>query len=353
MFDSSTMDTSKKYNMSKMRNVILDKRMNVTVVDSVKGGCGKTSISLKYATMFAQKNSKVCYIDLDILGSSIEAFINGRKFVGKDAKEIMSTGTPYGVSPFRLEVESAAKFYLNEMFNGQAFSERFFNKIRVTESATAATCYFDLIACSPDQDEKDRFKPSRLINYVGQIDYEYFAAMIEKMLKVLEKMGYEQIVIDMPPNSDAYTDSLFNILLRADESGREKIKNLENADVADTKDFEVVTKYNVEICVINSLDRAHFEANFAWLLAMIDERRMEWALNTKWNFKIVFNNNSGIDDRTLIKNYLDRRSMQLRDHSIEKIMYFEYDKVLAINAMDDFELGFDILRESDIEWLMK
>ena len=335
---------------------ILDERMKVIIVDSVKGGCGKTSISLKYAAMLAQKNEKVCYIDLDILGSSIETFINGINLDNLALKsmteEVNENYSGDSEPSFQLYVDCPARFHLNEIFKGQSFSPRFFNRIKVTEKHSVDIHYFDLIACNPDQDEKDLFKPSKLMNYVGQIDYEYFAAMIKNILDELKSERYTYIIIDMPPNSDAYTDSVFNILLRADESGKEMIKNLEYVDSNEAAKYNVVTKYNVEICIVNSLDRAHFEANLLWLRAMIDERRMEWALDQEQNFKIVFNNNSVIENElneSQIKKYLDFRLLQLKELSIKKVTRFDYDRQLAESAMNNCVIGFGSLRESELK----
>lgn len=325
---------------------INDKRMKVIVVDSVKGGCGKTTISLKYAAEFARTQDKVCYIDLDILGSSIEAFINVNKFVHLPLKNVSDQPNH---APFCLSVERPAQFYLNEMFKGQAFNARFLNKIKVTETDSNAAYFFDLIACNPDQNEKDLFKPSRLMNYVGQIDYEYFAVMIEKMLNELDKMNYKYIIIDMPPNSDAYTDSVFNILLRADETGKKKIEIPSGTDPDDAAKYNIVTRYNVEICVINSFDKAHFEANFAWLKAMMDERRMEWALNPGQNFKIVFNNLANIKDEKIIEEYIYRRLIQVKEYSINKVVRFDYDGRLAEIALKDDKIGFDKIEEREIK----
>lgn len=343
--------------MSREVSKILDKRMKVIVVDSVKGGCGKTSISLKYAAILAKKGEKVCYIDLDILGSSIETFINGINSYDltlvSTTEEINKNYSNDSGPSFQLYVESPAFFYLNEIFKGQPFNRCFLNKIKVTENHSSDTFYFDLVACNPDQDEKDLFKPSKFMNYVGQIDYEYFAAMIKNILDKLKSEDYTYIIIDMPPNSDAYTDSIFNILLRANEFGKNMINIPDQADLDEAAKYNVVTKYNVEICIVNSLDKAHFEANLLWLKAMINERRMEWALNPEQNFKIVFNNNSGIEDESQIENYLNYRLLQLEELSIKKVTRFDYDRQLAESAMNNCVIGFESLMESELKCPIK
>ena len=54
--------------------------MNFYVVDSVKGGCGKTTLAL-WKALELQKNpeKEVCYIDLDLLETSTEKHINQEK----------------------------------------------------------------------------------------------------------------------------------------------------------------------------------------------------------------------------------------------------------------------------------
>lgn len=65
--------------------------MKVIIVDSVKGGCGKTTIALKNAVEASkvliepqtEKSPKVCMIDFDLLGSSMETFLFGETTVPK------------------------------------------------------------------------------------------------------------------------------------------------------------------------------------------------------------------------------------------------------------------------------
>lgn len=313
--------------------------MNIIVVDSVKGGCGKTSISLKYAIKLANvKSNKVCYLDLDLLGSSIEVFLTGEKFVGQLQYKTVSND----LHPIALAVKKTAKYYLNDVFKGERFSKRFLNDIMIGGSGSEKGI-FSLISCNPNQDEKDRFKPSRLMNYMGQIDYDYFAAMIEKVFEQLVDMKFTHVIIDMPPNSDAYTDSLFNILLRKyDSRDREETK----------------TKFNVEICIINSFDRAHFSANLEWLKTMIREHDMKWVVDIPKLFKIVFNDNinynkidNNIDynknDNNNAKEYVRKMLQELNENgiNIDSAYLYEYDKNSVASSTGDGGIGFGTTRE--------
>lgn len=306
--------------------------MNIIVVDSVKGGCGKTSVSLKYAIEMAQvQSNKVCYLDLDLLGSSIEMFLIGNNFVGKKDYKY----TPKKNHPITIGVQGTAIYYFNEVFKGEQFNTYFLNEIEIGGSGSKKGSFF-LISCNPNQNEKDRFKPSRLMNYIGQIDYDYFAAMIEKVLEQLEILKFTHVIIDMPPNSDAYTDSLFNILLRKyDSKDKEEIK----------------TKYHVEICIINSFDRAHFSANLEWLRTMIDEHDMKWVMNVPELFKIVFNNNINYNDLNMgnTKDYVQSRIQQLNESGINicSAYIFEYDKENIASSTSDQGIGFGFTESSE------
>lgn len=307
------------------------KKMEIIVVDSVKGGCGKTSISLKCAIEKAQdKLNKVCYMDLDLLGSSIETFLIGDRFVGKNKKS-----DPKGY-PIDLCVIKSEKYYFNDIFKGEHFSPRFLNEIVIIED-NKRKGVFSLIACNPDQNEKDRFKPSRLMNYIGQIDYEYFGAMIERVLEQLEDMNFTHVIIDMPPNSDAYTDSVFNILLRQNGSDNTHIE----------------TKYRVKICLVNSFDRAHFSANLEWLKTMVNEHDMKWVVNAPDLFKIVFNDNINYNELSVddAKKYVQDRLQQLNDDGIKIpcAYIYGYDKKNVFSSTSDRGVGFDTISKVKVQ----
>ena len=54
----------------------------IILVHSIKGGCGKTTISLALAKYF-QKNERTCYLDADIVGyGTSKIFNNGSNLPG-------------------------------------------------------------------------------------------------------------------------------------------------------------------------------------------------------------------------------------------------------------------------------
>lgn len=318
------------------------KTMNIILVDSVKGGCGKTSISLKCAVdkVKGEKSERrVCYIDLDLLGTSIETFLIGEIFVGKtftkkDEPKDSSNNEKKKDLPIQFNVRKAASYYLNDLFKGKSFDRKFISDIAIEGDFSGE---FSLIACSPNQDDKERFKPSRQINYGGQIDYDYFSAAIEKILEQLYDMKYTYVIIDMPPNSDAYTDSLFNILLSKAHSLNEE---------------KAVPLYNVEIYVVNSFDMAHFKANCEWLKMMIEEHDMKWVVNVSELFKIVFNDI--IDYNTLqsavyglsnkyVEEYVKKRLEELNEEriNITEGYLYGYDKKNVLSSTKKGKIYFD------------
>ncbi len=242
--------------------------MDVIVVDSVKGGCGKTLISIKKATQlaYASNDNKVCYIDLDLLGSSIETFLFGEYVIG-------GSKLPVGSS---FEVIKQATNYLNQMLYKKNFDDSFFTTIRYREIPSSNP--FDIIMCSPKQFEKDKFKPTKELNYIEQIDYGYFAVLLKKMFKTLrDDLHYTHVIVDMPPNSDAYTDLIFNIFLNAYDKSNSS------------------NKYEFKIMLINSLDQAHFAANMEWLKSKIETIDMKSCSLNMSNVEIVFNDRININ----------------------------------------------------------
>ena len=99
---------------------------------------------------------------------------------------------------------------------------------------------------SPHEKDKRMFKPSVTTHYEHHVDYNFFARRIQLLFERLE--DYTHIVIDMPPNSDPYTDSIFDLLLNRDKIGSDK----------------------VDLLLVSSYDRAHIMANNEWLQSMLE-----------------------------------------------------------------------------------
>lgn len=217
--------------------------MNYFIVDSVKGGCGKSTIALWKALKLkseSKKNKcKVCYVDLDILGTSMESFIGCRKDTNAVYLNDLFKGERNAVK--KKKVTSLLKFNIENRGSNQLFSVNFNNTVQESEKVVEISAIF----CSPEQTDKNLFRPNYLTG--GQcIDYTFFALRLKELFEELKDGGYTDIVIDMPPNSDSYTDSVFDLLLHR------------------TKSSSPPRDWKVTFLLISTFDSAHIQANVNW-----------------------------------------------------------------------------------------
>ena len=210
---------------------------NFYIVDSVKGGCGKTSIALfKSMELAVTKEEskkddktgekKVCYLDLDLLGTSTAVFLKMDKILFLND---LFKGNRMAVRTKQVKQD----FWFDEDQNGSFV----FRKNNGTNK-------IGIVLSNPIQEEKNRFR----VGYPTDghhIDYDFFARRLNELIRELLDGGFTDFVIDMPPNSDPYTDSIFDLLLHREpeKEKREKIVNL---------------------LLVSSLDNSHRTANLSW-----------------------------------------------------------------------------------------
>lgn len=222
---------------------------NFYIVDSVKGGCGKTSIALWKAMELScekinvhDKNSKykkVCYLDLDLLGTSTAILLGGNKNITSYLNDLFK-GNRTAVR--KLPVKHDMNIYYKDVEN-----KTYCFKNYETKEASK----IGLILSNPDQDEKNLFR----VGYPTDghhIDYDFFARRINELIKELIDGGFTDFVIDMPPNSDPYTDSIFDLLLHRKPSNEEKDKV-------------------VSLLLVSSFDYSHRSANISWFNDLISK----------------------------------------------------------------------------------
>lgn len=363
---------TKKSNAENEKNT-----MKITVVDSVKGGCGKTSISLKYAIQCSLNDEKVCVIDMDLLGSSIESFIIGKSFVdnrnffSSEYGKVSIEGTSKEKYEsdvellYSFQVESPpARHYINDMFNNTSFDRSFLTEMSIINIKNNESedngennkkeKRISIAACNPSQNEKNRFKPSREMHYIEQIDYEYFALEIEKMFEALDKMGFDHIIIDMPPNSDAYTDMIFSILLKSDYKKIAARSVIKKTGELQKIDNPINTKYDIEIFIVNSFDRAHFEANIEWVKYEIENGDMKQIRFNDARLCFIFNdienyNFFGIDPRANIDKANEMRHEIIdKNIRIDDVFLYKYDQANARTSILRSGVYFGIFKHEKV-----
>lgn len=127
---------------------------------------------------------------------------------------------------------------------------------------------------------------------------------------------YDTVIFDMPPNSDAYTDCVFDLLL--DSEYRKKKEKLIKS---------------VELRIVSTYDKSHIFVNKSWLMDIYRGRDHHWKQFDEILF--ILNNNS-ISDNIHIKDLNGSIKKDIEDSLSNstykknvKIKYREYNPNLA------------------------
>ena len=256
------------------KNDKTDKKMNFYVVDSVKGGCGKTTLALWTALELRNEfQREVCYIDLDLLGTSTEKHINQPK--NKDSCYLNE-----------LFINNRRDIQKRKVINSKYFSYPTGDGYQVLPSPQDDAVRISMVFSSPEQGMKNKFRPNLPI-YGNYIDYSFFARRIKELFDELYYGGFTDIVIDMPPNSDPYTDSIFDLLL-----------NISN----DKEEYSV----DLHLFIVSTYDRDHIEANRQWCVDLLQKDAKWKSLSSiSWFFNDVRNSIDAIH----AKGQFDKREL--------------------------------------------
>lgn len=261
--------------------------LQIHIVSSVKGGCGKTAFSLFKAMEIALEERKrivydkvvdkhipkspVLWIDVDFKGTGSKVL-----FYGKDKDEFQ--GINKGCTLDELEAEAAkfstsiyetmdigstnlirfntdyVPYTINDYLRGDikelermtVHAHMYTKKEHVgtdtVEKSKLAQIngFLDFIFSSPDMGDKKIFQyggslPTieigQFTHYMKRILMEIYemGSMNTKAEKgeinVRDDFGYKHIVLDMSPGDDAYSEALLNMIYRWNESlGKDKVK---------------------------------------------------------------------------------------------------------------------------------
>lgn len=194
--------------MSKKR---LKKRTVYNIVDSVKGGCGKTTFSIMLGLSLYEKrrlamvadtgssrsaesiNPNTCLVDVDIQGTAMQYLLFGKNY-------ILPEGTIY-LNDRITEFEETGKTFTNHLQWGNL--------------------KLDVVLSSPEQKVKNRYRAIANQNYSPEVMCSTFRIGLFNMLNNIHSQNeytYEHVIFDMPPNPDGYSDAVLDCTLNSDYS---------------------------------------------------------------------------------------------------------------------------------------
>lgn len=203
------------------------------IIDSVKGGSGKTSLSLML-TLTSQyygqaeetreagqspKNYSLL-IDMDMQGSTLEHLLFGDMNTSDKAPNTLNDAilkyytkaTPNFISRPELLVSDSLADTVGGTGNGPLTELDRAEPERIRIAAALA---------SPKMEDRERFRAVSRMNYSSQITYAAFRSGLKTVLKAKNLNSYladelQYVFFDMPPNSNGYSDCVLELLLEQD-----------------------------------------------------------------------------------------------------------------------------------------
>ncbi len=165
------------------------------LVNSVKGGCGKTTFSiwLAYYLNNMEENAALL-IDMDLLGTSMQFIFSGNS-----------------AEPGKRNTEEETA-YTNDIFKGVKNSKKDFVQVIKWGSGKV----LNVIFASMKIGERDKFKSGRHSGYGPTVRHSIFRAGMKELLTVYKKIDDTEVkhyIFDMPPNSDGFSDSAMECIL--------------------------------------------------------------------------------------------------------------------------------------------
>lgn len=171
------------------------------VVQSVKGGCGKTTFSIMLSSFLGlnknrEKMGETCLLDVDFQGTSlINLFTCDDKVDTREVRQCYLND--------KMRKYDDCYSYVRE-YNG--FDRKFY-----------------YVPSSPKQDQKEWFSANAKMNYIPHMAYNMFEINLKSMLdsngegiaKEIEKLT--NIIFDMPPSCDAYSDIIKKCVVNESE----------------------------------------------------------------------------------------------------------------------------------------
>lgn len=319
------------------------------IVTSVKGGCGKSSVSLRTAIELIQQNDNhnVLIIDMDILGTCLEEFVDGN--VKANAQSVGSTYPGYleNATYLQLDESSEQNHYFTDLFIKDYDTQKDLIKWRdynVTINNTKKNNKLHIAFSSPDQAVKNMFQPKNAGGYRSIVNIRYYKEVLKNYVQTLDKIaGYKftHVIFDMPPNSDPYSECIYDIL-------QKEIKE---------------DKAKLELRIVSSCDIAHIQANLNWTKDYIKTtaynnqfpHTIKFIVNDVNNFQALKGIGIEADKVAHIKELIQKTfqngilkiypSIAYSSFIAQKAIWYNYDYKLTFSAAADLFFTFTTLNK--------
>lgn len=248
------------------------------LVHATKGGCGKSTVALLLAgqlCMEPKKENKVCLVDMDFRGTSLEKALTKLDENDKLEKKLKLEGINTHGS-ISIEYEEASSYYSEYFIKaGVDFHENMITKLS-WKDGTDNKYKLDIMFCNPNQETKSKFTPNALTNDSTAVWLDYFRGRFHSMQGWLKAKGYDCVILDLPPSFDEYTLCVFERLLHMTDK--------------DAKSDEAVAR-DVILYPVTTFDKAHVYQTGQYLSRILGEQNPRRKIPE--SIKIVLNDLHG------------------------------------------------------------
>lgn len=191
--------------------------MEICLIHSIKGGCGKSTVALTLASQLAAardgKSNKVCLLDMDFKSTGLENLIvnkpntNGEMVSKAADRPFVKNGDLHiwrGKNDF---------FYWNECFTdaSKAFSHNALTQLRWGTNGQQFD--LDILFSNPKQAAKNLFVKSYASIDGANVSVGLFQYTFRNILEWLLNEKYDYVIMDLPPSFDDYTSTIYSTLL--------------------------------------------------------------------------------------------------------------------------------------------
>lgn len=244
------------------------------LINSVKGGCGKTTFSLWLAYYLEES----LLIDMDLLGTSMQILFYGN-------------------------TDTCRTACTNDVFQGAKDNKKNF----VEQIKLATDRYIRVIFASMDYRQKNRFKAGKYSGYTPVVKHSIFRLGLRELLKhnkTIDGKAVKHFVFDMPPNSDGFSDAAMECIFNARysdlrEEDRKNLFIMIGTDWGQTIATVHVLKAlllqgddnepdRIFLVINHNLGESFKEEDYDIRKRSIEMELMDWSLSEKLKNKIFF-----------------------------------------------------------------
>lgn len=295
------------------------------IVNSVKGGCGKSTFSLYLANYLRRNKSNPIIIDLDICGTTW--YTNNQNFIINKKKCHFLNDMFYGAEK-NLGSEHIFRLHISDP-NDKNKPDDFLNIIMADPTGLSTM----------DDDTLDLLESTVYKIVMELCQLRYNSTQSNNVFNIHENVT--DIIFDMPPGYEKHTERILcHLMMDLESKLYQEFKKRNNFNYVKVNGMQVYKKIeeksNVYLYMISGLNQASFEANLVYVQNLFINAKFstDTGILNKDNTYFILNNIPAIEDinlETLLENIRSKLKDPYNLFQKSNIQYikhcdFEYEK---------------------------